>query len=102
MLNVIYYPQEGLTALMLATQNGYASAVQTLLRDGKADPNITDKVQCCLCHADHVLLFIVCVQTSGWTAIFFASKQGNTEITRQLIGHGARLDIKDKVHTSKP
>ena len=47
---------------------------------------------------DHVLLLILCVQTSSWTAIFFAVKKGDTEIVRQLIGGGARLDIKDKVH----
>ena len=47
---------------------------------------------------DHVLLLIVCVQTSGWTAIFFATKKRDAEIARQLIGGGAKLDIKDKVH----
>ena len=94
---LIYAAQAGLTPLMLATQNAHASVVKTLL-DGRADPNITDKVYCCLPSCvDHVLLLIVCAQTSGWTAIFFASKQGNTEIARQLIGHGARLDIKDEV-----
>ena len=44
MFCVIYYPQAGLTALMLATQGDNTSAVQMLLQDGKADPNITDKV----------------------------------------------------------
>ena len=43
---------------------------------------------------DHVLLLIVCVQTSGWTAIFFAAKKGDAEIARQLIGG---RDMKDKV-----
>ena len=41
--DLYYCPQAGLTSLMLATQSGHASAVQTLL-EGKADPNITDKV----------------------------------------------------------
>ena len=40
LINVI---QAGLTALMLAAQNGHANIAKTLL-DGKADPNITDKV----------------------------------------------------------
>ena len=46
---------------------------------------------------DHVLLLIVCVQTSGWTAIFFAIKQNNLEIIELLIRGGAKLDIEDKV-----
>ena len=39
----------------------------------------------------------MCVQTTGQSAIFFASKQGNTEIVKLLIDHEANLDIKDKV-----
>ena len=35
--------QEGLTSLMLATQNGHAEVVQTLL-DANADLNITENV----------------------------------------------------------
>ena len=50
---------------------------------------------------DHLLLLIVCVQTSGWTAIFFAAKAGNLEITDLLIKGGAKLDIKDKVDTTR-
>ena len=37
------FVQEGLTALMLATQKGYVKVVQALL-DAKADPNITERV----------------------------------------------------------
>ena len=43
LLLLIDVTQAGLTALMLATQNGHPEVVKTLL-DGKADPNITDKV----------------------------------------------------------
>ena len=50
------YPQEGFTALMLATKKRHASAIETLLV-GRADPNITDKVYCCLLrYVDHVVL----------------------------------------------
>ena len=85
---------------MLATQRGHAQVVKTLI-DGKANPNITDKVQCCLvvfasC-VDHVLLMIVCVQITGWSALFFAAKEGNVEIARLLIGSGANVELKDKV-----
>ena len=92
------YSQAGLTALMLATKEGHASVVKTLLV-GRADPNITDKVYCCLLHVwmMYILLLIVCAQTSGWTAIFFAVEQGNLEITELLIKGGAKLDIKDNV-----
>ena len=37
------FVQEGLTSLMLATQNGHVEVVQALL-DAKADPNITESV----------------------------------------------------------
>ena len=46
---------------------------------------------------DHVLLLIVCVQTSGWTAIFFVIEKNNLELIEMLIKGGARLDIKDNV-----
>ena len=36
--------QEGLTALILATQNGHTEVVNALL-DAKADPNITENVR---------------------------------------------------------
>ena len=35
--------QDGLTGLILATQNGFQEIVQTLLKNG-ADPNITEIV----------------------------------------------------------
>lgn len=40
---------------------------------------------------------IVRVQTFGWSALFFAIEEGNTEITQVLVQSGAKLDIKDKV-----
>lgn len=42
----------------------------------------------------------MCLQTSGWTALFFAAKQGNLIIVQELIGGGASVDIKDKVTES--
>ena len=51
-------------------------------------------------HVDHGLLLIVCVQTSGWTAIFFAIEKNNLEIIELLIKGGAKLDVKDKVRVS--
>ena len=51
---------------------------------------------------DHVLLLIV-LQTSGWTAIYFAIENDDLEIIKMLIKGGARLDIKDNVgHLSLP
>ena len=40
---MVVFVQIGLTALMLATQNGHVEVVQALL-DAKADPNITESV----------------------------------------------------------
>ena len=59
------YPQEGLTALMLATMQGYARAVKILLV-GKADPNITVKVYCCSLHVWIMYYCALCVCTDLW------------------------------------
>ena len=40
---MVVFGQDGLTSLMLATQNGHAEVVQVLL-DAKADLNITESV----------------------------------------------------------
>ena len=68
-----------------------------MLLDGKADPNITDEVQCCLLHVWIMYYCSLCVQTSGWTAVFIAIQSNNLEIVEMLIKGGARLDIKDNV-----
>ena len=36
-------------------------------------------------------------QSTGWTALFFTAKQGNAEIIKLLLIHGADVDIRDKV-----
>ena len=46
---------------------------------------------------DHVILLIVCVQTTGWSALVFTAKEGNVEIARLLIEGGANVELKDKV-----
>ena len=45
----------------------------------------------------HVLPLIVCVQTTGWSALFFAAKEANLEIAILLIEGGANVELKDKV-----
>lgn len=42
-------------------------------------------------------MIFLSLQSTGWTALFFAAKQGNMEIARLMVIHGANLDIKDKV-----
>ena len=54
---------------------------------------IRDSASC----VDHVLLLIVCVQTTGWSALFFAAKEGKVEIARLLITCGANVELKDNV-----
>ena len=40
-------------------------------------------------------------QISGQTALFHAAKEGNLEIARKLIGAGADVLLKDKVHIAR-
>jgi len=37
------------------------------------------------------------VQTTGWSALFFAAKEGHLELTKRLIQAGANTMLKDKV-----
>ena len=100
--NVHLPMQEGLTALILATQKGRSDII-TVLMDANADPNITDKVGSVITewlHTTSVLLFFflaVDIQTYGWSAVFFAAKMGNLKVVQQLISRGATVDLKDKV-----
>ena len=89
------YPQDGLTGLMFATQKDQPAIVEVLL-DAKADPNITDKV-CSSVSSCHLFMMYAYLKTTGWTALFFASKVGNVKIVRLLIAKGAQVNLKDKV-----
>ena len=95
---VVVFVQEGLTALMLATQNGHVQVVQALL-DAKADPNITESVSIFLATTQPMsgVLFIMFTQTAGWSALFFAAKSGYLQIIKLLVGKGADIGIRDKV-----
>ncbi len=83
-----------MTALMLASSKGHLDAVQALQRGG-ADlnkehpvsvlhvpqrPNIIPCMNNCM---------VVCVQESGWTALFFAAKAGKSDVFRELVCRGA-------------
>lgn len=41
------------------------------------------------------------MQKTGRSAIFFAAEQGCLDIIPMLISKGARLDLKDKVHSMR-
>jgi ankyrin repeat protein len=42
-------------------------------------------------------MYTVYLQTTGWTALFLASKKGNVKIVRLLIARGAQVNLLDKV-----
>lgn len=62
---------DGVTALMLASENGYAKVVRLLLEAG-ADINAA--------------------KFDGATALMLASQIGNTEVVRILLNHGAKVN----------
>ena len=89
--------QEGLTALMLATQRGHKEVIKVLV-ERKANPNITEVVGLCL----YVWIMYHCslymyLQTTGWTALHFSAEVGDVETLRILLEGGANVDIKNKV-----
>ena len=46
-------------------------------------------------------MIIVCLhvimQNTSWSAIFFASKEGNLKTVQELLAHGASVNLKDEV-----
>ena len=91
----VFNLQEGLTALMLATQHSHKDIVKALV-DRKVNPNITEMVGLPL----HVWIMYhcsLCVQTAGQSALFFAAEEGHIKIAKILVGGGADVDLKDKV-----
>ena len=88
--------QEGLTALMKATNGGHKDVVKSLLT-GFANPNITEEVvwvNWCTLTTAHCLY----IQATGRNALSMASEQGNLEIVKLLVKGGADVDLQDKVH----
>jgi len=72
----------GLTALMLASEEGHASIVQTLLALGEATEWIDTKNQL------------------GETALMLAASQGHSEIVQQLLAYGAKVNQQDNLKQS--
>ena len=83
--------QEGLTSLMLATQNGRNDVIEALL-DANANPNITENVSI---EREMVatLLIFASLQTVDWTALHFAVKSANLRITKLLLAKGADTEL---------
>ena len=42
--------------------------------------------------------FCECLQSTGWTALFFGAKDGDLDLIRLLIQGGANVELKDKVY----
>ena len=42
-------------------------------------------------------MYTVYLQTTGWSALFFASKNGNLKIAQLLTASGAQVNLLDKV-----
>ena len=84
---------------MVATNKGYVEEVDALL-EGGADVNATHKVN--NSHINHYSKFVISSQETGWTAIFFAAKNGNIKIIQILLYHNAKteLDVSCKLSLS--
>ena len=84
---------------MMASQHGNTKIVEVLVK-AHADVNICENVRPDLnCHVGIFCIDVhVCVkQTVGWSAVFFAAKEGHLEDTKLLIKAGANITLKDEV-----
>ena len=55
--NIIHYMQNGLTALHYAAGQGHLSAMRTLVKEFKLDPDVVDKVSI-VCMSASLCLFV--------------------------------------------
>ena len=94
---------------MVATNKGYVEEMDALL-EGGADVNATHKVDIIirkigvvLSHLNIINMytiimhcginFVVSSQGTGWTAIFFAAKNGSVELVQNLLHHKAKTEL---------
>ena len=94
-MNAVPILQDGRTALTLALQGGEFEVAEVLIKAGAG-----------LSHQENVIILdyvIMCVypictvQATGWTALFFAAKEGHLPSVRLLLEGGADPTHKDKV-----
>ena len=48
------------------------------------------------CHM-YLMLFFLLLQSVGWSALFYAAKDGHLEIARLLVSAGANTLLRDQV-----
>jgi ankyrin repeat-rich membrane spanning protein len=96
----------GMSALMLAAQNGHASCVRELLYR-KARVELTDKDGTCalMCasrngHVEAVKALLAVKETgvdqarpTGMTSLMFAAKNGYLAVVSELLEHGANVNL---------
>ena len=78
---------------MVATNKGYMEEMDALLKGG-ADVNATHEVKKLISIKINIsILLINPSQGTGWTAIFFAAKNGNVEFVQNFLHHKAKIEL---------
>ena len=87
--------QEGLTALMISSRSGRTELTQTLL----SGENISLDLQTVSkgSAVNTVSNYIFTIQSTGWSALFFAADKGDRDTVKLLIKAGANPHLTDKV-----
>ena len=108
------YVQLGMSALMLASENGHLQAVELLIEKG-ADLNLQDKKVSPMTTLFLVLLeyifflssvynkyMLPCIQDSSMSALMLALENGHLRAVELLIEKGADLNQRDWVSLVTP
>ena len=93
---MLWFVQEGMSALMLVCERGHISLVLTVLDSG-AEINFQQKVIIGNKLYYYKINILISMQTTGQSAVYLAAKFGHVRVVRFLLAYGADPELMDWV-----